>query len=125
MLVLHRDQILALKESTTDQSLRNACEECLWNVDAKGELRGYHTASGDLVRAAIEASARKRHPQTHVIYTERYRTGFQLREAQIWISWEMCLLSKDPFSPIAERSRIALSDVASEILRWRAQNGEV
>jgi len=125
MLVLHRDQILALKAATSDERIRAACEDCLWNLDVKGELRGYHTASGDLVRDAVVACGMLRPPQAHVIYTERFGNGFTMREAQVWVSWEACVLARDPFSPIAERREIPLSDVASEILRWRAQNGAV
>jgi hypothetical protein len=118
--------ILALLESTgTDQTLRNACNDALWHVDARGELHGYHTASGDLVRAAVMARVRTPLPHAHVIVTTVHSNGWRYREPQVWVSYARCLSSLDPFQNGAHTQYGApgAPDLATEIARWRSQNG--
>ena len=55
-IVVTRDQIVAVRDTARgDQSLVDACNVALWDVDVTGVLDGCHTASGDRVRSVIIA----------------------------------------------------------------------
>lgn len=50
-----RSEIEAVRHTTTDQTLADACGVALWNLDTAGILSGNYTESSDRVRAAIIA----------------------------------------------------------------------
>lgn len=118
-LVLTREMILALKVSAGDDvALRNACESAMWNLDAKGELHGWHTAQGDLIRAAVMQRARQPQAVANVVVMTRHANGWTEREAQVWNSWVRCIWSHDPFQNGAHTLYPA-RDIASVITHWR------
>jgi hypothetical protein len=53
--VCSRAEIEAVRDTTSDQTLVDACNVALWSVDATGILSGCYTESTDRVRAAIVA----------------------------------------------------------------------